>query len=71
MVLDALEERFRDCAREKNRTLIRTDAITALGRLAKETGDHTIEACATALIQAEPDEKQRTKQRAAWRKAIK
>lgn len=69
MVLDALEQRFRECAQEKNGTLVRTDVVTALGRLSKATGDETIEARVRALIEAEPDEQQRKKQRAAWRKS--
>ncbi|HEX7049723.1 MAG TPA: hypothetical protein VF188_05875 [Longimicrobiales bacterium] len=71
MVLEALEARFRECAREKNGTLVRTDVVTALARLSKATGDEMIEARVNALIDAEPDEKQRKKQRAAWRKAIR
>lgn len=69
MVVEALEERFRECAQEKNGTLVRTDVVTALGRLSKATGDEAIEARANALIEAEPNDKQRKKQRAAWRTA--
>jgi hypothetical protein len=71
MVMDALEQRFRECADEKNGTLVRTDAITALARLFIATDAETIEARAHALIDAEPDEKQARKQRAAWRKALR
>ena len=46
------------------------DAVTALGKLFKATGDETIEARANALMDAGPDEKQRKKQRAAWRKTM-
>jgi hypothetical protein len=70
MVLDALETRFRECQGEKNGTLVRTDVITALGRLSKATGDSAVEARATALMDGEADEKARKKQRAAWRKGI-
>ncbi len=70
IVLEAFEERFRECAQEKNGTLVRTDVVTALGRFSTAAGDDTIEARVNALIEAEPDEKQRKKQRAAWRKAI-
>jgi len=71
MVLDALETRFRECTDEKNCTLVRTDVVIALARLSKATDDETVEARVGALIEAEPDEKQRKKQRAAWRKAIR
>ncbi len=69
MVVAALERRFRECADEKNGTLVRTDVVTALGRLFGATGAGEIEARANALMEAEPDEKSRRKQRAAWRKA--
>jgi hypothetical protein len=71
MVLEALEQRFQECAQEKNGTLIRTDVLAALGRLSMATGDEKIEAGVNALIDAEPDEKQRKKQRAAWRQTIR
>lgn len=70
LVLRALEQRFHECAPEKNGTLVRTDVITALGKLCKATDDATIEARANALIGAESDEKAQKKQRAAWRKAL-
>jgi hypothetical protein len=69
MVLDALEKRFGECVGAKGATIVRTDVITALGRLFQATGDREVEVRAEALIEAEPDEKQRKKQRAAWRKA--
>jgi hypothetical protein len=71
LVLEALEKHFADCAHEKNGTLGRTDVITALGRLAKATGDPSIEGRAGALMKTEPDEKQRKKQQTAWRKAVR
>jgi hypothetical protein len=71
MVLEALEQRFRECAQEKNRTLIRTDVLVALGKLSMATGDKKVEARVNALIETEPDEKQRKKQRAAWRQTVR
>lgn len=68
LVLSALEKRFRECAKEKNGSLWRTDTIECMARLAKATGDHSIEARADALIQSERDEAAQKKQRAAWRK---
>lgn len=70
MVVDALEERFHECAEEKGGRLVRTDVVTALARLAKATDDDSIEHRVDALIESEPDEKQRKKQAAAWRKAF-
>jgi hypothetical protein len=37
---------------------------------ARATGAEEVEARANALMEAEPDEKSRKKQRAAWRKAM-
>lgn len=70
MLLEALEKRFLECPQEKAGRLVRTDVVTALARLFKATGDETIEARGSALVDAETDEKSRKKQRAAWRKAI-
>ena len=69
LVTDALEARFRECTGEKNASLVRTDLITAMRRLANAVGDDGVEAKAEALIESEPDDKARKKQRAAWRKA--
>lgn len=68
LVLDALEARFHDCAEEKNASLVRTDIIKALRRLADATG-HVAEIGERVqqLIDSEPDEGPRKKQRAAWR----
>ncbi len=71
LVVKALEKRFKECAAERIGALVRTDVITALGKLAKATGDSSIEARVTALIESESDEASRRKQAAAWRKAMK
>ncbi len=71
LVVEALEARFNECSGEKNASLIRTDAITALGCLTKATGEGRIGTKAEALIDSEPDEKARKKQKAAWRKALR
>jgi len=71
MVLEALGVRFHECAGEKNGRLVRTDVVTALGKLMKATGDDAIEESALSLIETEPDEKRRKAQAAAWRKAIR
>jgi hypothetical protein len=71
MVVEALEKRYRECAKEKGGRVVRTDAVTALGRLFKATGDEEVELRANELVESEPDEKSRKKQRAAWRKATR
>lgn len=68
-VVDALEARFRECDQEKNGSLLRSDIVASLRRLAEATGDADIEERAHALIESETDEKARKKQRAAWRAA--
>ena len=69
LVCRALEERFAEAGGEKATSLVRRDVVTALGHLFGATGDEAVEAVATALIASEPEEKERKKQRAAWRKA--
>jgi hypothetical protein len=71
LVLKAIERRFRECGNEKGAAIIRTDALTALGKLFKATGDSTVDKTASALIESEPNEVTQRKQRAAWRKAIR
>lgn len=70
LVVDALETRFRECIGEKNASLVRTDLITAMGRLASAVEDPHIEARAEALIVSEQDERARKKQRICLRKAL-
>lgn len=72
LVLAALETWFQGCVTHKNMGLIRTDIVTSLGHLAAALGaEHgaAVEHMADTLMAAEPDEKARKKQKAAWRKA--
>lgn len=69
LVVDALAKRFRECAPEKNARLVRTDVLTSLGQLARETGDPGVAERAEKLMAAERDAKAQAKQRASWRKA--
>jgi hypothetical protein len=71
MVVDALSARFGECAEGKHESLVRTDVVTALGKLMKATGDDAVERSALSLIEAEPDGKRRKGQAAAWRKAVR
>ncbi len=64
----ALARRFRDCAGERNATLVRTDIVEALGRLHHACADPGIEQVARELMDEEPDEPARRKQHLAWRK---
>ena len=68
-VLDALTKRFRECSSGRNASLVRTDVVTALGRLFRATGDASIEARAASLIASEKDEKASKKQSFSWKAA--
>jgi len=65
----ALARRFRECAGEKNSTLVRSDIITALAQLALACPDTGVDQIADDLMGEEPDDTQRRKQTAAWNKA--
>jgi hypothetical protein len=71
MAVKALVGRFVECAEGKHGRLVRTDVVTALGKLMKATGDDAIEHSALSLIETESDDKRRKMQAAAWRKAIR
>lgn len=67
LLLGGLRERFSECSREKNCTLIRYDIVVGLRRLFDETSDDTVRETAEALIETEPDDKYRKKYASAWR----
>jgi hypothetical protein len=68
MLLAGLEQRYNECASEKNCTLIRYDIIKGMRDLYDHAPDETIREQALALIETEPDEKYRKKYAALWRK---
>jgi len=67
LVVDRLAGRFRDCAAEKNCTLIRYDIIQGLHNLYAEVQDETVRETALALIATEADSKYRKKYASLWR----
>lgn len=67
MVVDALAERFQNCAPEKNCTLIRYDIIQDLRNLYDEVKDETIKDKALELIETEEDLKYRRKYAGVWK----
>lgn len=71
LVVEALERRYQESQKGKKGRIVRRDVVTALGRLAAETGDASIEPRTRALIETELDDKERTKQDTAWRKATR
>jgi len=66
-VVDGLAGRFRECAAEKNCTLIRYDIIQGLRNLYDEVQDETIKVKALELIETEEDLKYRKKYAGLWR----
>jgi RNase P protein component len=67
-LLDGLTGRFRECAAEKNCTLIRCDIIVVLRKVYDEAHDEKIRETAEELIATEKDLKYRKKYATAWRK---
>ncbi|HEX8630753.1 MAG TPA: hypothetical protein VF755_21550 [Catenuloplanes sp.] len=65
-IVAALERRYRDCAGEKNATLIRNDIIEGLQRLHAAVDDPAIAPTARALIELEPDPRYRRKYARHW-----
>jgi hypothetical protein len=66
IVVDALVNRFKNCAAEKNCTLIRYDIIQGLRNLYDEVKDETIKEKALELIETEEDLKYRKKYARVW-----
>ena len=75
LVVDRLAGRFRECAAEKNCTMIRYDIEVALRKLydavaaSNQPADESIRAKALELIETEPDLKYRKKYAGVWRGA--
>jgi hypothetical protein len=67
IVVDGMASRFKECAAEKNCTLIRYDIIQGLKRLYDAVKDETVKAKAMALIETESDDKYRKKYASVWR----
>jgi hypothetical protein len=68
-VVNGLAERFKECASEKNCTLIRYDIECVLRRIYDETGDGTVRATGEDLMKLEEDLRYRKKYASAWRAA--
>jgi hypothetical protein len=70
LVVSAMVARFEGCADEKGARLVRRDVVAALGRLWRATAEASVRERADALVDAEPSEEERKKQRAAWQEAV-
>jgi hypothetical protein len=62
-----LEQRYHECATEKNTTLIRYDIIVSLGNMYDAVQDESIRAKALELIDIESDAKYRKKYAGVWK----
>lgn len=69
VVLNGLAQRFKECAAEKNGTLIRYDIQCTLRRVYDMEADAQLRATAEKLIQMEEDPKYRKKYATVWRAA--
>ena len=70
LLIDGLSVRFRECAAEKNCTLIRYDILESLRRLYNSRGDETIRQRALELIETEDDTKYRKKYATLWKQSL-
>jgi hypothetical protein len=68
MVLNALGNRFKECARERNGTLIRYDINVSLGNLYDAVQDEEIKRKALGWNETETDAKYRKKYAIVWNK---
>ena len=67
LLMDGLEERFQECATEKNCTLIRYDIIQSFRNLYDAVKNENVKAKALELIETEDDTKYRKKYASLWR----
>ena len=70
-LIDALDERFKECIGEKNCTLIRYDIIVVFKKMFDAVNDEKLRKTALALIECEPDPKYRKKYLGVWKDVLK
>lgn len=68
-LVSGLAERFRECASEKNRTLIRYDIMVGLRQLYDAVPDEGIRETAQTLLAEEDDSTYRAKYASVWKRA--
>jgi hypothetical protein len=68
LLLEGLGRRYKECARERNCTLIRYDINVSLGNLYDVVKDEDVKKKALAWNETEPDLKYRKKYAAVWQK---
>jgi hypothetical protein len=67
LLMDGLSARFKECAGEKNCTLIRYDILESLRKTYDEAPDETIRQRALHLIETEEDPRYRKKYATLWK----
>lgn len=67
-LVSGLQKRFKECAPEKNCTLMRYDIVESLRRVYDSVLDEGLRSVADALIETETDAKYKRKYRLLWRK---
>ena len=70
LVLNGLEERYKDCISDKNSTLIRSDIIQNLKNMYVLLNDEVILTKTYVLIDMETDDKYKKKYLSVWRKKV-
>jgi hypothetical protein len=65
--MEGLEKRFKECAKEKNASLIRYDILVSMKNVYNEVKDETIKEKALALIESEKDLKHQKKYKTVWK----
>jgi len=68
-VVEGLAWRFKECASEKNCTLIRYDIQCVLKRIYDAVGDESLRSTAAVLMKLEEDPKYKKKHATVWRSA--
>jgi HEAT repeat protein len=68
LLLEGLGRRYKECAKERNTTLIRYDINVSLGRLYDAVRDEDIKKRALEWNDTEPDAKYRKKYATVWRR---
>ena len=69
-VVEGLAGRFRECAAEKNCTLIRFDIVQVFRRMYDAAPDEALRRRALELIESEPDDKYRKKYAGVWKGVV-
>ena len=70
-VVDRLSQRFRECATEKNGTLVRYDILEVFRKIYDVMQDEQLKQLALTLIETEEDPKYRKKYSGLWKDLVK